>query len=58
MPHATLNAWELYDLKQDPDEVHNVFGDSNYTDVAVQLQARLAQLREQFGAEPVAGPNR
>ena len=52
------NAWELYDLKQDPDELHNVFGDSNYTDVAVQLQARLAQLREQFGAEPVAGPNR
>jgi arylsulfatase A-like enzyme len=52
------HAWELYDLEQDPDELHNVFGDSRYSVVAVQLPARLAQLRKQFGAEPVAGPNR
>lgn len=52
------NAWELYDLEQDPDELHNVFGDSRYTVVAAQLPALLAQLRRQFGAEPVAGPNR
>ena len=47
------NAWELYDLKKDPCELHNVFGDSSYTELAAQLQARLAVLREDLGAEPV-----
>ncbi|HUT90765.1 MAG TPA: sulfatase [Thermoguttaceae bacterium] len=51
-------ARELYDLEQDPEELHNVFGDAEYTDVAVQLQTRLAELRKQFGAEPVAAPSR
>jgi arylsulfatase A-like enzyme len=47
------NAWELYDLKKDPCELRNVFGDSSYTELAAQLQARLAVLREELGAEPV-----
>jgi arylsulfatase A-like enzyme len=47
------NAWELYDLKKDPRELHNVFGDSSYTEVAAQLQTRLAVLRAELGAEPV-----
>ena len=51
-------AWELYDLQQDPDELRNLFGDSNYEQVAIQVQTRLAELREQFGAEPVAEPDR
>jgi len=52
------NAWELYDLKQDPRELHNVFGDSGYVEVAAQLQGRLAALREEHGAEPVPAPAR
>ena len=52
------NAWELYDLKKDPRELHNAFDDSSYVEAAAQLQARLAALREEFGAEPVPAPAR
>jgi arylsulfatase A-like enzyme len=37
--------YELFDLKEDPDERHNVYGQSAYQIVAAQLQDKLIQAR-------------
>jgi len=47
-------AWELYDLKNDPNELHNRFTDPAYAEVASRLKQQLATLRENLGAESVA----
>ena len=43
-----IDEWELYDLEQDPDEVQNLYHDSDYTEVRAELTAELAQLRERY----------
>jgi arylsulfatase A-like enzyme len=47
-------AWELYDLKNDPNELHNRFADPAYAEVASRLREQLGMLRENLGAESVA----
>ena len=42
-------AFELYDLKKDPMEMHNVVNDPKYKDVFESLKARLKELRIQTG---------
>ncbi|MCW9708079.1 sulfatase family protein [Fodinibius salsisoli] len=44
-----IDAWELYDLKEDPNELNNVYDDSAYADVVVELKQQLDDLREQYG---------
>ncbi len=39
-------AWELYDLKRDPNEMQNVYGRPEYAEVTKDLKAQLKQLRE------------
>lgn len=41
--------WELYDLKQDPREMHNVYDDPAYAEVVVNLKEELRRLRKQYG---------
>ncbi|MFW5821237.1 MAG: sulfatase [Bacteroidota bacterium] len=41
-------SWELYDLKQDPDEMHNVYGKAEYEHVQEELHMKLAELREKY----------
>lgn len=36
-------AYELYDVKNDPDQLHNVAGDSKYDDVRVSLHDKLVK---------------
>ncbi len=38
------NEWELYDLKEDPSEMNNVYDDANYADVRATLHAQLDSL--------------
>lgn len=40
-----LDAWELYDLKTDPDEVDNLAGLSDYEPVQARLREELDRLR-------------
>ena len=40
-------SFELYDMKNDPDEVHNVASDPKYQNVFNELKDRLAQLRKE-----------
>lgn len=40
-------AWEFYDLKTDPKEMNNLYGDEAYTDIIEDLKSRLVNLREE-----------
>ncbi|MCK4629115.1 MAG: DUF4976 domain-containing protein, partial [Sedimentisphaerales bacterium] len=44
-----IDAWELYDMKKDPDELNNVYGDPAYAKVVRKLKTELNRLREQYG---------
>jgi arylsulfatase A-like enzyme len=56
-----IDEWELYDLKEDPLQLKSVYDDPAYADVQAKLQARLAELQEQYDVpeahtEPPANP--
>ena len=42
------DEWELYDLKQDPQQIRSVYADPTYAKTVVALKAELARLRQQF----------
>lgn len=48
-----LDAWELYDLQLDPNEMRNVAGDPAYGGVRRKLVRELERLRQQLGDEVV-----
>lgn len=41
-----IDAWELYDLRKDPHEMNNVYGDPIYQTVIPELRAELKRLQE------------
>ena len=45
---ASTPGWELYDLKQDPNELNNVYGDPAYASVAAKLKKRLLELKQEY----------
>ncbi len=45
---ASTPGWELYDLKSDPQETNNVYGDPKYAAVVKQLKKRLLELKSQY----------
>ena len=45
---STPAAWELYDLKNDPNELNNVYGDKKYADVVVKLKKELIRQRKLY----------
>jgi len=46
--NQTPPAWELYDLKEDPTEVNNVYDDPAYANLAKRLKRQLAELRAEI----------
>jgi len=42
------DEWELYDLKNDPGEMNNLYGSEEYADLTRTLKLRLVELREQY----------
>ncbi|MCB9879723.1 MAG: sulfatase [Planctomycetes bacterium] len=43
------DTWELFDLEQDPQELHSVADDPDYAEIRAQLEQRLVELRAQYG---------
>ncbi|MDX1761943.1 MAG: sulfatase [Christiangramia sp.] len=43
-----IDEWELYDLKQDPKEENNLYGDPEYGDIQEQLHKELKELQEKY----------
>ena len=45
------DQWELYDLRNDPDELHNLYGDPAQQPLVARLKAELARLRQEVRDE-------
>jgi len=43
-----IDAWELYDLETDPNEVHNLYGKLGHEALTLSLKTELARLREHY----------
>ena len=43
-----VDEWELYDRKNDPQEMKNVYDDPEYADVVTELHEKLADLRVKY----------
>ncbi|MGL4519485.1 MAG: sulfatase family protein [Phocaeicola sp.] len=43
-----INVWELYDLQNDPSEMHNLYGDPSYGKVKEEMHQELMKLEEQY----------
>jgi len=57
MPKATAPYWELYDLKNDPHETNNVYGDPRYLAVQTSLKAQLLELKRALGDDDEKYPD-
>ena len=44
-----IDEWELYDLKEDPSEMKNVYNDPQYKKIKDNLHQKLKELREEYG---------
>jgi len=44
-----IDAWELYDLSEDPDEVNNIYDNPAHAVIVKQLKAELDRLRKLYG---------
>ncbi len=53
----TPPAWELYDLRHDPQEMNNVYGDPRYDEVTKSLKAQLKEMRHNLNEEDDKYPN-
>jgi arylsulfatase A-like enzyme len=44
--------WELYDMHEDPDEMHNVYDDPAYAEIREELKAQMWLEQARLGDEP------
>lgn len=54
---ATPAAWELYDLRNDPQELVNVYKEPEYANVIAELKQELIRQRELYNETDVNYPN-
>jgi arylsulfatase A-like enzyme len=47
-PKPTEAGWELYDMKNDPYEMNNLYGEPKYAAVVKELKAELLRLRKKY----------
>ncbi len=52
----TTPGWELYDLQKDPNEINNVYGNSEYKEVVMRLKEQLQGLKQTYGDTDDAYP--
>lgn len=50
-------AWEFYDLKKDPNEMNNAYGDPQYKEVISELKERLKSERERLNETDAKYPH-
>ena len=43
-----IDAWELYDLQEDPKEMNNLFGKEGYEEITMKLKDELKKLQLQY----------
>ena len=50
-----VNEWELYDLKEDPNELTNIYSDPGNADLIEDLTGQLRALQDHYGATENTG---
>ena len=53
-----IDVWELYDLKEDPQELNNLFGKAEYDGLVKELKQELLKLQEQYNDPVRFSPDR
>lgn len=53
-----IDVWELYDLQNDPTEMHNLYGQAEYEPIVEELRAELTRLQEQYDDPVRFSPDR
>ena len=43
-----VESWELFDLRKDPEELHNIYNDSKYKEIVSELKNKLKKLILQY----------
>jgi len=43
------DEWELFDLREDPEQLQSVYDDPEYAEVQARLRQQLAELRSSYG---------
>lgn len=46
--YDVVDSWELYDLKEDPREMNNLYTNAAYQDIVADLKMKLQDLRTTF----------
>ncbi|MEO1099828.1 MAG: sulfatase/phosphatase domain-containing protein [Bacteroidota bacterium] len=44
-----IDQWELYDLKNDPNELTNLYFDGDHLNLITELKVQLTDLQERYG---------
>ncbi|MEX2594549.1 MAG: sulfatase [Anditalea sp.] len=44
-----IDEWEMYDLKEDPNEMNNIYNEPSYEEIRIQMHQRLEELRAYYG---------
>lgn len=47
--YPNQDEWELFDLKEDPEQLNSVYGDSDYAAAQRRLKKQLTNLQERYG---------
>jgi N-acetylglucosamine-6-sulfatase len=56
VPQKSTPGWQLFDLRHDPEENHDVYLDPKYADTVVALKKQLIQLKQEVGDTDDAYP--
>ena len=43
-----IDVWELFDLQEDPSEMHNIYGKPGMEKVTEQMKKELVKLQEEY----------
>ncbi|GLB52813.1 N-acetylglucosamine-6-sulfatase [Neptunitalea chrysea] len=46
--YDNIDVWEMYDLKEDPDEHHNIYNNTEYSEIQEQLLSTLDSLQKVY----------
>ena len=46
--YKRVNSWELYDLKKDPNEMNNLYGQKKYKKITEKLNSKMDQLLNEY----------
>ena len=46
--YYSMDVWELYDMKNDPNEMHNVYGEAGYDEITADMKKQLKALQDEY----------